>query len=181
MLLAEAKKANPHVPAFLTGKKKMPNRLPDMIGFGDESEAISYVGDHGSGWKSTPKVVLRSNTPFNGVKVFSATMYKQRDQLGEKVTEWIAAKPKATITEFVVTQSSDALRSPCSIRSRWRVTDFGGGSIQQADLWRRSRVDHQLGFPFGGGAQQRIAWQSGAGLCRSELLVRHPREHAHER
>lgn len=55
--LAEAKKTNPHVPAYLTGKKKMPKRLPDMIGFGDESEAISYVGDYGSGWKNTPGAI----------------------------------------------------------------------------------------------------------------------------
>jgi tetratricopeptide (TPR) repeat protein len=55
--LAEAKKTNPHVPAYLTGKKKMPKRLPDMIGFGDESEAISYVGDYGSAWRNTPKAI----------------------------------------------------------------------------------------------------------------------------
>jgi tetratricopeptide (TPR) repeat protein len=54
--LAEARK-NPHVPAYLSGKKKMPKRLPDMIGFGDESEAISYVGDYGSAWKNTPEAI----------------------------------------------------------------------------------------------------------------------------
>lgn len=53
-------------------------------------------------------LVVRPGHVFNAVKVFSATMFQQRDQLGEKVTEWIAANPKATITEFVVTQSSDA-------------------------------------------------------------------------
>lgn len=53
-LLASAKKTNPHVPAYLVGKKKMPKRLPDYIGFGDENEAIAYVGDSGSGWKKTP-------------------------------------------------------------------------------------------------------------------------------
>jgi tetratricopeptide (TPR) repeat protein len=31
-LLAEAKSTNPHVPAYLTGKKKMPKQLPDMLG-----------------------------------------------------------------------------------------------------------------------------------------------------
>lgn len=55
--LAEAKQTNPHVPTYLTGKKKMPKRLPDMIGFGDESEAISYVGDYGSVWKNTPNAI----------------------------------------------------------------------------------------------------------------------------
>jgi len=62
MLLAEAKKTNPHVPAYLLGKKKMPKHLPDMIGFGDESEAVSYAGDYGSGWAKTAGAVawLRS-------------------------------------------------------------------------------------------------------------------------
>ncbi len=61
-LLAEAKSTNPHVPAYLTGKKKMPKQLPDMIGFGDESEAISLVGDYGNSWLQTPKAIdwLRS-------------------------------------------------------------------------------------------------------------------------
>ena len=61
-LLAEAKSTNPHVPAYLTGKKKMPRQLPDTIGFGDESEAISFVGDYGSSWLQTPKAIdwLRS-------------------------------------------------------------------------------------------------------------------------
>ena len=54
------------------------------------------------------RLVLRPGRIFNGVKVFSATMFEQRGQLGEKVTEWIASHPHATVTEFVVTQSSDA-------------------------------------------------------------------------
>jgi hypothetical protein len=53
-------------------------------------------------------LVVRPNHAFNGVKVFSATMFEQRGQLGERVTEWIAANPRAAITEVVVTQSSDA-------------------------------------------------------------------------
>jgi tetratricopeptide (TPR) repeat protein len=57
LLLAEARKINPHVPVYLTGKKRMPNHLPDMIGFGDESEAISFVGDYGSGWAKTPGAI----------------------------------------------------------------------------------------------------------------------------
>ena len=35
-------------------------------------------------------------------------MFEPRAQLGEKVTDWIASHPSAAITEFVVTQSSDA-------------------------------------------------------------------------
>ena len=53
-------------------------------------------------------VVVRPRLRFNAVKVFSATMFQQRGQLGERVTEWLAANSSVQVTEFVVTQSSDA-------------------------------------------------------------------------
>lgn len=53
------------------------------------------------------QLVLRKDVPFNGVKVFSATMVADRDQLGEKVTAWIASNPDKKVTNVVVTQSSD--------------------------------------------------------------------------
>ena len=46
--------------------------------------------------------------PFNGVKIFSATMFADRGQIGEKVTDWIASSPQRKLTDIVVTQSSDA-------------------------------------------------------------------------
>ena len=45
---------------------------------------------------------------FNGVKVFSATMVRDRAELGEKVTEWIRAHLECEIVDYVVTQSSDS-------------------------------------------------------------------------
>jgi hypothetical protein len=53
------------------------------------------------------KLVLRDDIKFNGVKVFSATMVADREQLGEKVTAWIAANPGKKVTDMVITQSSD--------------------------------------------------------------------------
>jgi hypothetical protein len=44
---------------------------------------------------------------FSGAKVFSATMAAQREQLGEKITEWIKANPDIEIVDKVVLQSSD--------------------------------------------------------------------------
>jgi folate-dependent tRNA-U54 methylase TrmFO/GidA len=44
---------------------------------------------------------------FNGVKVFSATMAQERDQLGEKVTHWLEAHRNVKIVDKIVTQSSD--------------------------------------------------------------------------
>ena len=45
--------------------------------------------------------------PFNGVKVFSATMMNERDRLGERVTEWLRQNPHIRTTDAFVTQSSD--------------------------------------------------------------------------
>lgn len=45
---------------------------------------------------------------FTGVKIFSATMVADRERLGERVTEWIASRPKGfKLVDIVVTQSSD--------------------------------------------------------------------------
>jgi len=52
-------------------------------------------------------LTLRHDVKFNGVKVFSATMVADREQLGEKVTAWIAANPNRKVTDIVITQSSD--------------------------------------------------------------------------
>ncbi len=53
------------------------------------------------------KLTLRTDVKFNGVKVFSATMVADRDQLGEKVSAWMQSNPHLKVTDIVVTQSSD--------------------------------------------------------------------------
>lgn len=53
------------------------------------------------------QVVLRRDVKFNGVKVFSATMVADREQLGEKVTAWMHANPDRKVTDIIITQSSD--------------------------------------------------------------------------
>ena len=45
---------------------------------------------------------------FTGVKVFTATKARDRDELGNVITKWIAENPGARIVDKVVTQSSDA-------------------------------------------------------------------------
>jgi hypothetical protein len=54
------------------------------------------------------RVILRPGVVFNGVKIFSATMFADREALGDKVTNWIAQNSHVEVTEIVVTQSSDA-------------------------------------------------------------------------
>ena len=45
---------------------------------------------------------------FTGVKVFSATKAKDREELGEHITRWIRANPDVRVTDKIVTQSSDS-------------------------------------------------------------------------
>lgn len=44
---------------------------------------------------------------FNGVKVFSATRYAERNELGDEITIWLAEHPSYELGEIIVTQSSD--------------------------------------------------------------------------
>lgn len=53
------------------------------------------------------QLILRRDVKFNGVKVFSATMVADRDQLGEKVTAWMHNNSHLKVTDIVITQSSD--------------------------------------------------------------------------
>ncbi len=50
---------------------------------------------------------MHDKNKFNGVKVFSATMAQERDQLGEKLTAWLTDRPHIRVVDRVVTQSSD--------------------------------------------------------------------------
>jgi hypothetical protein len=49
-----------------------------------------------------------ASTTFNGVKVFAATTFVQRQQAGDVVTEWLAAHPSLQVRDIVVGQSSDS-------------------------------------------------------------------------
>jgi len=57
--------------------------------------------------RAESRVVLQPNVPFDGVKIFTATLFADRQTLGEKITAWIADNPRNELTEIVVTQSSD--------------------------------------------------------------------------
>jgi len=45
--------------------------------------------------------------PFEGVKVFTATKAREREELGEVITSWIADHRELRVVDRVVTQSSD--------------------------------------------------------------------------
>ena len=44
---------------------------------------------------------------MNGLVVFTATKAKEREALGERITEWLRSYPPKEIHDIQVTQSSD--------------------------------------------------------------------------
>ena len=45
---------------------------------------------------------------FNGVKVFSATKAREREDLGTHVTAFLRKNPQVRVVDKIVTQSSDS-------------------------------------------------------------------------
>ncbi|MCK9278414.1 MAG: tetratricopeptide repeat protein, partial [Methanoculleus sp.] len=51
--LDDALQENPFVPQYLLGRRKLPPRMPDYYGLGDQNEAVIYVTTAGRGWAGT--------------------------------------------------------------------------------------------------------------------------------
>ena len=47
------------------------------------------------------------SAPFTGVKVFSTTLARDRETMGETITKWLRDNPGVDVVDRVVTQSSD--------------------------------------------------------------------------
>jgi hypothetical protein len=61
-LRTAARKWNPHVPAYLSGRKRLPRRLPELIGMGDESEAVNCAAEQMELWRETPGALVWLNS-----------------------------------------------------------------------------------------------------------------------
>jgi folate-dependent tRNA-U54 methylase TrmFO/GidA len=46
-------------------------------------------------------------TSFTGIKIFSTTLARDREAMGETITKWLREHPQNEIVDKVVTQSSD--------------------------------------------------------------------------
>jgi tetratricopeptide (TPR) repeat protein len=53
-LLDEARELNPHIPAYLTGRRKLPRKRPAYTVFAEESEAVDYAAGAGELWGGVP-------------------------------------------------------------------------------------------------------------------------------
>lgn len=66
-----ALKGNPHVPAYIAGKKPIQRVLPDRVIVGGEDEAMCYAADSLSAWRRVPGVIkgLKEQTGMRTTKV----------------------------------------------------------------------------------------------------------------
>ena len=51
--------------------------------------------------------MVTEESKFDGVKVFSATKAREREELGELITKWLHDHAELTVVDHIVTQSSD--------------------------------------------------------------------------
>ena len=72
---------------------------------GSAGHRITYPTETAPGRRRVLRCLVAA---FNGVKIFSATMFADRGQLGERITAWLASGPQRKLTDIIVTQSSDA-------------------------------------------------------------------------
>ena len=45
---------------------------------------------------------------FTGVKVFTTTLARDREQMGDSIGRWLSAHPEVEVVDKLVTQSSDS-------------------------------------------------------------------------
>jgi hypothetical protein len=76
---------------------------------------------------------LPSKNLFDGVSVFSATKFADRERLGERVTKWLRDHPELLVVKTVVTLSSDAEFHCLALTLFWRA---GTGDPQSLPLPR---------------------------------------------
>jgi hypothetical protein len=67
---------------------------------------------------------------FTGVKVFSATKAREREELGENVTRWMANNPGVRVMDKIVTQSSDREFHCLTITLFYRHEDSAAASAR---------------------------------------------------
>jgi len=62
---------------------------------------------HLGAWRREGMSGETRNMSFTNIKVFSTTLARDREMMGENISRWIKENPNVEILDRVVTQSSD--------------------------------------------------------------------------
>jgi hypothetical protein len=72
--------------------------------FADQTTRGGFVASHGNDKQGEGVRAL----DITGVRVFSATKAKEREMMGDIITDWLRKNPDLEIVDRIVTQSSDS-------------------------------------------------------------------------
>lgn len=84
---------------------------------------------------------------FDGLKVFSATKAKEREELGERITDWLTNNTELEVADKVITQSSDSEFHCLTItlfykgKVTWNPNYLGNGTYGN----NQPKVEHRRG------------------------------------
>lgn len=57
LALDAARQMNEHIPAYLAGAKRLPRKLPEYVTSGEDSEAVFFISEFLTCWRSTPGAI----------------------------------------------------------------------------------------------------------------------------
>lgn len=96
--LHDALAANPYVPAYLLGSKRLPRSLPEYIGIGDDSEAVSYAAMAAPLWRQTEGAIEWLAANHDAFDVSQSTRYGRQKQF--QLDDAVAMKRGALLDEY---------------------------------------------------------------------------------
>jgi tetratricopeptide (TPR) repeat protein len=81
--LKHARKHNRFVELYLTGKKKLPQAMPDSYSFGSEEEALICIESMGEAWAAHPEALIYLLMQVEEVRETDQLLQKRRDNPGQ--------------------------------------------------------------------------------------------------
>ena len=173
--LESALSQNQFVPDYLTGAKRLPNRLPAYIGIGNDNEAVDYAGNHLNYWRRTPAAIEWLGERLAKAPPPAADTAKPKRRKGKgglKLGDSVVVKPEVTAPD-----------SPTDL-SGWqgRVEEFDESDEGPLALilWDSITLTELSPAYIEQSEQQGLAWDR-INLLEDELLPAESRDTPEER
>jgi len=101
LALDAARQMNEHIPAYLAGAKQLPRELPEYVSPGEDSEAVSFVAEFLTCWRSTPGAIPWVRQTFD-LGFFEEEKRTQRSVPWKRVQQVLLDLPQAEDTEWQI-------------------------------------------------------------------------------
>jgi tetratricopeptide (TPR) repeat protein len=154
--LQQALEANPHVPDYLLGQKRLPRQLPDFVGLGDENEAIDYVSGNFPVWLETPGALAWLASVVGDDEFVKEWEPKDADEANGWIDEAYFDSVEHGYFPFEFDSWADALEIPKKERAALRRCLRRGVGVYSDEFYGRDHykresqdiIDEQLEVPY---------------------------------